>query len=121
MKKLLNIFKWTFIISIAIGIVVAIVNPKSEPTKEEKETEQKKDKQKIIDEALHDVRYNKSNEIKTQIQKSLNDEDSYETIEEKTYLLNDSTIVYYLQYSAKNGFNATIKKEITETFNFKAE
>lgn len=121
MKKLLNILKWTFIISIVIGVIGAILNPKSEPSNEEKNTELKKDKQKIIDEALNDVRYNKSNDIKIRIQKSLNDEESYKTIEEKTYLLNDSTIVYYLQYSAKNSFNATIKNEITETFNFKAE
>jgi flagellar basal body-associated protein FliL len=121
MKKVLNILKWTFIVSLVIGIIGVIINPKTKNETQKTEDTKKANREKYIEECITDVRYNKSNEIKTKIQNSLNDVDSYETIEEKTYLLNDTTIVYYLQYSAKNGFNATIKKEVVETFKINHE
>jgi hypothetical protein len=114
MKKVLNILKWSFIGIFAIGIINAIINP---TPKEEKKELTKEDKEKEYrDGKLTIVKYHYAKEIQNQIKANLNDSESFQVEYEDTYLLNDSTIVYELQFSAKNGFGGRIKKDISKKF-----
>jgi hypothetical protein len=117
-KTIIAIVKWTFIGTFVLGIFSALIlNVDTTQVEEPKKQMTKEEELKLAKEqAMTLVEYNKKFEVRNAIKSTLNDEESFEVENENIYFLNDTTIVYDLEYSAKNAFGGRIKKQYSQKF-----